>query len=88
MKNVLLFIALCFSLASTAQTPLAPDDFGLEEFVIESPDLGEVHYYVTKNKQDSIKPLLVYLDGSGCYPLFQTYEDGGIGSSKPKAIIE
>ena len=85
MKTVptyMIFSSILMLLAFTSNAqPSSPKDLGLHESVIDSEELGEIHYYVTENKRDSLKPLLVYLDGSGSYPLFQTFEKGSLGSS-------
>ena len=53
----------------TAQ-PKTPDEYGLKQFSLKDSLLGNVNFYVTKNKIDEEKPLLVLLDGSGNTPLY------------------
>ncbi|MBK7428314.1 MAG: hypothetical protein IPI60_15490 [Saprospiraceae bacterium] len=80
MKTRLIcFYASISFLTLQAQT-YTPEQLGWKSFSIETEFLGKVNYFVTAQKIDEEKPLLVYLDGSGAMPLFQ-YTDRGIGSS-------
>lgn len=79
------FILFCvFSLfytgiICTAQT-ITPEKLGFSPGHIVDPVLGEINYYTTGKDSKQSKPILLYLDGSGPYPLFQ-YTAHGIGSS-------
>ena len=67
---ILISTSTCFSQA------LTPQQFGFNHYTIENKDLGSVNYYVTSNKIDQEKPILLYLDGSGSLPLFQQIKKG------------
>jgi pimeloyl-ACP methyl ester carboxylesterase len=70
--------AFCLiSAASLAQPPsLTPEKLGYTSHSLETIQLGKVNYYVRNPEHDSNKPLLIYLDGSGPYPLFQRMKQG------------
>lgn len=70
---------LLFSTYLQAQT-IDPAVLGFEAYQFKTEELGEVNYYLTTSADDRLKPLLVYLDGSGADPLFQQVE-AGISSS-------
>ena len=77
-----LFFLLLFSvmvLFGRGQT-ITPELLGFESHEIIDADLGSINYYLTPNGDGPAKPLLVYLDGSGAYPLFQQMTMG-IGST-------
>lgn len=59
---------------------LTSEQLGFKHFVINDISLGEINYYVSSKDIDKPKPILLYLDGSGSFPLFQ-YTERGIGSS-------
>lgn len=73
-------VFLCCTAVSAQQ--YTPEQLGWKEFSIQHKELGVVNYYVTSNMIDKKKPILLYLDGSGSYPLYQ-YSERGIGSSVP-----
>lgn len=77
--HVFLCVLLCKAPAIIAQQ-LSPEQLGFAGASIEHPDFGTVNYYISSNAIDQKKPVLLYLDGSGAYPLFQ-YTSRGIGSS-------
>jgi hypothetical protein len=56
------------------------DQLGFKHFTINDKSLGEINYYISSKDIDKPKPILLYLDGSGAFPLFQ-YTERGIGSS-------
>ncbi len=70
---------LFFSAILNAQA-IDPARLGFEAHQLKTQTLGEVNYYLTATTDDTPKPLLVYLDGSGADPLFQQVE-GGITST-------
>lgn len=72
---VLMLIGVCVG----AQT-ITPEMLGFEEYRATDPELGEVNYYLSKSYDSKPQPLLVYLDGSGVFPLFQQVEQG-LGST-------
>jgi hypothetical protein len=81
VKLFLVYIAMMSYVHISAQQ-YTPEQLGWKEFSIHQKDLGVVNYYVTANMVDKKKPILLYLDGSGSYPLYQ-YSERGIGSSVP-----
>ena len=55
---------------------LTSEQLGFKHFVINDISLGEINYYVSSKDIDKPKPILLYLDGSGSFPLFQYTERG------------
>ncbi len=47
-----------------------PESFGFKPYSFKDNELGTVNYYVSLNKIETPKPLLVYIDGSGATPIF------------------
>lgn len=82
MKILLLAFSFLSTTMVSAQTLPTPEQLGWKEHVLTDKKLGEVHYYVSANKSDQQKPVLLYLDGSGPYPLFQASAQG-FGSTVP-----
>jgi hypothetical protein len=82
MKILIFAFSILISNVVTAQTMPTPEQLGWKEYVLGDKKLGEVHYYVSSNKSDQAKPVLLYLDGSGPYPLFQASAQG-FGSTVP-----
>ncbi len=80
MKSGYLIILLSISFIKLQAQTYTPEQLGWKSFSVEIEALGKVNYFVTAQKIDDKKPLLLYLDGSGAMPLFQ-YTDRGIGSS-------
>lgn len=80
MKSGYLIILLSISFIKLQAQTYTSEQLGWKSFSVETEALGQVNYYVTAQKIDDKKPLLLYLDGSGAMPLFQ-YTDRGIGSS-------
>lgn len=60
--------------------PVTPERLGFRADTIRDEKWGVIHYYVSADSIGAAKPVLLYLDGSGPYPLFQ-YTERGIGSS-------
>src|SRR6056297_815753 len=79
IKLTVLLVALC-SLSSIYSQKISPEMLGFTQCKFKNEDLGEVNYYLSKSDSSKSQPLLVYLDGSGPYPLFQKLERG-IGST-------
>lgn len=75
--SVLLFLTAFYQL--NAQT-ITPEKLGFKHFTINDKSLGEINYYISSYDIDKPKPILLYLDGSGAFPLFQ-YTERGIGST-------
>lgn len=77
---ILSITLLLLSVINLNAQELTAEQLGFKAYSIEDETLGEINYYISSNKIDSTKPVLLYLDGSGAYPLFQ-YTEGGIGST-------
>lgn len=70
-------ISLLFVQESISQSPpLSPEKLGYSAFSLERPELGQVNYYVRNIEKNPTQPIIIYLDGSGPYPLFQRMEQG------------
>lgn len=82
MKNrlALLFLCLVSFLRSSTGQEITPEKLGFKPFTLHDKALGRIDYYISAKDMDKAKPVLLYLDGSGAYPLFQ-YTERGIGSS-------
>lgn len=77
--NLILFLIISIFIEVGAQD-ITPEMLGFSEYTLSNDGLGNVNYFISKSETTSQKPLLVYLDGSGPYPLFQKLEKG-IGST-------
>lgn len=75
----ILSLLLCLNSHIQAQN-IDAAKLGFESYSIQDSRYGTINYYVTESEQESQKPLLLYLDGSGPIPLFQQMERG-LGSS-------
>lgn len=88
MKNVFSFFILSVLLAGIAlcqNTPsldLSPEKLGYKSYAIDDKKLGKVNFYLKTEAEDAQRPVLLYLDGSGPYPLFQKMTKG-YGSTVP-----
>lgn len=78
--SVLCIIACLWNNGRIYAQVTASEKLGFKEFSIHLPQWGQVNYYVSTKRLDSLKPLLLYLDGSGPFPLYQKL-DKGFGSS-------
>lgn len=78
IRNTVLLLLICLLASeSRSQTlPLSPEKLGYSSYSIDDPQLGRVNYYVRNPDKNPNKPLLIYLDGSGPYPLFQRMKQG------------
>ncbi len=82
MNNRIISISLTFLMLCTflQAQEITPERLGFRAYQLEDEALGHINYYLTGIEGDSKKPLIVYLDGSGPYPLFQKVAQG-IGST-------
>lgn len=78
-KSIVFLISLSWVVPCIQAQHPGPDQLGFESHTLETERYGTIDYYVTQAGQDTIKPLLVYLDGSGPMPLFQQ-TPRGLGS--------
>lgn len=70
MKRLIIILISGFLASQLNAQPKTPDEYGLKSFCIKDKSLGEINFYVTKNKIKEIKPLLLLLDGSGHLPIY------------------
>jgi pimeloyl-ACP methyl ester carboxylesterase len=75
MRMFSLLLFLCGINYGLAQTKV---ENGFTQYSIKTKETETINFYL--RGEGSNKPLLIYLDGSGAYPLFQKTEDG-IGST-------
>lgn len=77
MKTLIASLLLVFaSINLFSQAKYTPEKLGWKSYQINDKKLGTINYYVSNNKIEETKPLLVYLDGSGNLPLYQIMERG------------
>jgi pimeloyl-ACP methyl ester carboxylesterase len=76
MNRAVLNILLIFACFSSYTQNLTPEAFGFLAYQLKEEELGEVNYYLSTDTTETKKPLLIYLDGSGSFPLFQEVENG------------
>ncbi len=81
MKHLIFLILLSYFPGYIISQTMTPEALGFSAHRLSSEELGDVNYYLSADSSTVPKPLLVYLDGSGAYPLFQEIDDGGIGST-------
>jgi hypothetical protein len=76
-KSTVVLLFVLWSATAMAQAPiLSPEKLGYEAHSIDDTALGKVNYYIRNEGADPNKPILLYLDGSGPYPLFQRMKQG------------
>ena len=80
MNKILFTLNLILVVANCLAQTITPKALGFEEHKLIDEKIGEVNYYLSTDTTSTKKPLLVYLDGSGAYPLFQKI-NAGIGST-------
>ena len=80
MKTIIIILFNLFAITSLYSQNITPELLGFEHHQLDSDQLGQVNYYLSKDSANIQKPLLVYLDGSGAFPLFQKLQ-AGIGST-------
>lgn len=79
MKKIFIFYSLFFLVnCSYSQDKISLENLGFEHHTITIKG-DTINYYLTKSRNEKL-PLLVYLDGSGAFPLFQQMKQG-IGST-------
>lgn len=80
MKILPALVSLCISFAAWCQSPM---DSLYVHYTINHPKLKQIDIHVTKDKSKQKKPLIIYLDGSGNFPIFYKNKDGRYSSSVP-----
>ncbi|MES2275887.1 MAG: acyl-CoA thioester hydrolase/BAAT C-terminal domain-containing protein [Bacteroidota bacterium] len=78
IRITLLLIFLIAASGTYAQSPW--DNFFKHDTLVDK-HLGTVVIHVTKTKMNEKKPLLIYIDGSGNYPLFYRKSNGNYNTS-------
>lgn len=79
---VSVFLTLFFSLSLTGLAAQPTRDALFDHYELETPALGHVSIHVTKEPDTNRKkPLLLYLDGSGNWPIFYKKKSGKYGTS-------
>jgi pimeloyl-ACP methyl ester carboxylesterase len=73
MKTPALLIGVLSFSAAIAQSSL---DTMFTHYTIDHPVLKKIDVHVTRDKSNKKKPLIVYLDGSGNFPLFSKTKQG------------
>ena len=73
MRLLLIPFFLLMVQCTLAQEP-AP--FGLKSYTLHHATLGTVNYHITENGFEKTKPVLLYLEGSGCNPFYRVIDDG------------
>jgi hypothetical protein len=76
-----LFVVYCFAFLIVEQTrgqspSLSPEKLGYSTHSLVRSELGTVNYFVRNLNEKPNRPVLLYLDGSGPYPLFQRMKNG------------
>ncbi len=79
-KNSFSWVLLCLFTMTFYAQEITPERMGFTAHTIQDEHLGDIHYYITSKNNNQKKPVLLYLDGSGPYPLFQKTSNG-IGTS-------
>ncbi|MBK9271476.1 MAG: hypothetical protein IPM48_07750 [Saprospiraceae bacterium] len=82
LQRILPLICLFFFGCRIGNAQLTPDKLGFEKLSLHHKKWGEINYYHFTKGEKKIKPVLLYLDGSGAYPMFQMMERG-TGSTIP-----
>lgn len=78
---IILLMMFCIMLMSTQTRAQSPWDKYYEHDTLTTKALGTVIIHVTKTNRQTAKPLLVYLDGSGNYPLYYRKSSGRYNTS-------
>jgi pimeloyl-ACP methyl ester carboxylesterase len=73
---VFVLYLLCVAASVAQNIELTPEKLGYDVHSFSNDALGEVNYYVSKPEAGADKPMLIYLDGSGPYPLYQRMTRG------------
>jgi pimeloyl-ACP methyl ester carboxylesterase len=73
MKSLSFLICLISFYGVSAQSPM---DTMYTHYTIDHPVLKKIEIHITKDKSNKKKPLILYLDGSGNFPLFSKTKQG------------
>jgi hypothetical protein len=62
-------LVLVFTPLLTFSQPTSPKDWGLRQFEISHKSLGDINFYIDTTNIQQKAPIILYLTGSGGYPL-------------------
>jgi pimeloyl-ACP methyl ester carboxylesterase len=77
IKSITILISILIQLTLYGQNN--PNDYW-EHFILENDSLGKIQINVNKTAIDKKKPLLIFLEGSGNFPLFYKSKNGRYGT--------
>lgn len=77
MKDIFYVLVLALILSKTTYGQREEITSRWKTTGISDSRLGEIKYHAYKNKIDDHKPLIVYLEGSGNFPLYRLNPNGG-----------
>lgn len=80
MKRFFFFLIVLVCSTNGISQSIDASKLGFEEHAISTTKLGNYSYYIFSKKGSVKKPLLVYLEGSGAYPMFQGTSSGLIST--------
>ena len=75
MKTITILIPLIFMQSLFAQG-VTPEDWGLKDFHLKDPQLGDINFYVTQRGIDQEKPLLFTISGCRGLPTMLVVQSG------------
>jgi dienelactone hydrolase len=70
MRKTVSFLIFAIITAVSFGQGTTPEAYGLKPYAIQNDTLGTINFYVSQKNIDKEKPLLVFLDGSGFFPLY------------------
>lgn len=82
-----LLAAVSVLLASPAIAQEAVTSTQFDSHVARDPAFGDIAWHVDNVNAGVKGPLVVWLPGSGAYPHFQNFSDGGRGTSFPRELL-
>lgn len=80
MYKILFLAGFILSFINVDAQQFSSKTLGFSHYTLDNDSLGKINYYVTDKETDQVKPVLLYLDGSGATPLFQ-HTERGFGST-------
>lgn len=89
--KILNIILLCCLMQGIAAQGVLPEDWGLNAYQINDPELGEINYYITQKGIDQDKPVLFMVSGVRGLPVMLVVSCGDqsmqLGSVPPDQIF-
>ncbi len=84
-------IILCFLMQGILAQGVLPEDWGLNAYQIDDPELGEINYYITQKGIDQDKPVLFMVSGVRGLPVMLVVSSGDqsiqLGTIPPDQIF-